>query len=131
MRNGIKVSVRVCLHTQNCGTRDAWQRRPVEGESRWAALVVLMDRENKQFQDFFVFPSVRDCGSYVPAYSPWLEQGVHLESLQMFCQVIRAVRAAREKRSENSPPSSPTRMKRPCHVENDNAPRRNELASLR
>jgi DNA invertase Pin-like site-specific DNA recombinase len=99
LRNGTKVSVRVCLQVAHVATRPAWQLRAVRGESRWIALVVLMNRDNTQFEDFFVFKSVRDCGAYVRTDSPWLRQGNHLESLQMFCQVLNAVRVARKSRS--------------------------------
>ncbi len=98
MRNGAKISVRICLQVGTKQTRRAWHLRPVKGESRWTAFVALMNKDNTQFEHFFVFPSLRDRGVYVPTDSPWLKEGTRLESLQMFCQVLNAVRAARKLR---------------------------------
>ena len=91
LRTGAKISVRVLLQVGNSQTRPAWNLRPVRGESRWIALVVLMNRDNTQFEKFFIFPSLRDGRAYVPANAPWLKQGTLLESLPMFCQVLKAV----------------------------------------
>jgi DNA invertase Pin-like site-specific DNA recombinase len=97
LRNGAKVSVRVCLQVEHVRTRRAWQLRAVKGESRWTALVILMNRDNTQFEQFFVFRAVRDCGAYVPADAPWLKQGHRFQSLRMFRQVVNAVRTARKR----------------------------------
>ncbi len=35
LRNGIDISVRVCLQVDQVRTRRAWQIRPVSGESHW------------------------------------------------------------------------------------------------
>jgi DNA invertase Pin-like site-specific DNA recombinase len=96
LRNGAKVSVRVCLQVEHVRSR-AWQLRAVHGESRWTALVILMNRDNTQFEQFFVFRSVRDCGAYIPAEAPWLKHGYRLQSLRMFRQVVNAVRTAQKR----------------------------------
>jgi DNA invertase Pin-like site-specific DNA recombinase len=97
LRSGGKISVRVALQPGNTRTRSAWYLRPVKGESRWTAFVALMNKDNTQFEHFFVFPSLRDRGVYVPSNSPWLQGGSRLERLPMFCQVLKAVRSARKR----------------------------------
>ena len=97
LRNGRKISVRIALQPGNILTRSAWYLRRAKGEGRWTAFVVLMNKNNTQFEHFFVFPSLRDREVYVPADSPLLKKGTRLESLSLFCQLVKGVRSARKR----------------------------------
>ena len=92
LKNGVKLSVRVCMRY---GTKPAWLLRPVAGESRWTALVALLNSDNTQFSQFLVFPGVAAHGRYFSSNSPWLGQGIKLDSLEQFCHVVKAVRTGR------------------------------------
>src|SRR5579862_3538953 len=94
LRNGTKISVRVCIRVAHIA-RPAWYMRPVHGERRWTALVVLMNCDNRGFEQLLVFGSVSDSRRYVSSESPWLTRGKLLEDIGQFLRVVQEVRASR------------------------------------
>ena len=92
MKSGARVSVRLCPQPAKRWGRTAWHMRPVHGESRWLALIALLNAENTDFEKFFLFRSAGDRGRYIPQNCPWLEQGVELRDLKDFCEAIEALK---------------------------------------
>src|ERR1700732_5197733 len=97
LREGVKISVRMCLQVAHVRTRGAWQLRPVSNESHQTALVLLMNRDNTQFDELLIFQSVPNCGTYIRHDAPWLRRGKRLQGLETFLKEIDVVRSAQKR----------------------------------
>lgn len=99
LRNGTRISVRFCIQPVRAPLvrmqpKPAWVLRRIDRESNWPTLIALLNKESTEIERLLVYPRVPQSAKYVPVHAPWLKQGIELDDLRSFCDVVANVLAA-------------------------------------
>jgi DNA invertase Pin-like site-specific DNA recombinase len=88
LKSGLTVSVLIGRPVQIKQTL-RWRIDTTKRECGFVTLLARLDRENRSFLDFHVFPSM-DLRErfHISLADPWLNQGVPLNDLGIFCKVV-------------------------------------------
>jgi len=71
-----------------------WRIDTAREECEFVTLLARLDKENRSFLDFHIFPSMdRRKRFYVSLADPWLNHGEPLNDLLAFCKVVASVQA--------------------------------------
>jgi hypothetical protein len=94
LRNRLMVSVLVARYIKVWGGTVRWQIDPVWHERRCLTLLARLDEGNRSFLDFHVLPNIdRPRRFYIRRVDTWLERGIPLGDLSLFCTVVAEARA--------------------------------------
>jgi hypothetical protein len=94
LRNRLMVSVLVARSIKVWGGTVRWQIDPVWHERRCLTLLARLDEGNRSFLDFHVLPNIdRPRRFYIRRVDTWLERGIPLGDLSLFCTVVAEARA--------------------------------------
>jgi len=113
LRTGAKISVRACIQPAGLKLSSGWLMHRAKSESRWIALVALLNRENTRVERLLIYRSVPDKTLYISSKSPWLELGVPLDELQRFCELVAMIRLAKPKLGIREQRANVSTVKRP------------------
>jgi hypothetical protein len=93
LKSGLTVSVLIGRPVQIRQTV-RWRIETAKRECGFVTLLARLDRENRAFLDFHVFPTMdlRD-RFHISLADPWLNDGAPLHDLLAFCRVVAIVRA--------------------------------------
>jgi DNA invertase Pin-like site-specific DNA recombinase len=93
LKSGLTVSVLIGRPVQIKQTV-RWRIETAKRECGFVTLLARLDRENRAFLDFHVFPTMdlRD-RFHISLADPWLNDGAPLHDLLAFCRVVAIVRA--------------------------------------
>ena len=93
LRRGLTVSVLIGRPIQRKRII-SWRIDPARRECELVTLLARLDKENRSFLDFHVFPTMdRQERFHMSLADPWLNRGQPLNDLLAFCEVVARVRA--------------------------------------
>ncbi len=98
--SGLVVSVLVARSTRAWKDTFRWQVDPVTHERKCVTLLARLDRENRQFLDYYVLPSIdRQKRFHIRETDSYLERGLCLGDLSEFCTLVAQVRSEKKTKS--------------------------------
>lgn len=94
LRRGLTVSVLIGRPIQRKRII-SWRIDPARRECELVTLLARLDKENRSFLDFHVFPTMdRRARFHMSLVDPWLNRGEPLNDLLAFCSVVATVQGA-------------------------------------
>lgn len=87
--NGRAISVIVSRSLRIWKDSICWQIDPVRHERKFITLLARLDNDNREFQDFYVFPNIDQRRFRVSLNDEWLSRGTRLSELSEFYEVVR------------------------------------------
>jgi hypothetical protein len=89
LRNGIKVAVRVCRSIQLVTKGRMWVLQAARDEPCRITLMAGMNPENAALETFYLTTRLKNrCKVHITESSEWLDNGVRLEDLRTFYEVV-------------------------------------------
>ena len=100
LHNGTKISVRFCIQPVRTPLvrskpKPVWILRRIDRESNWPTLIALLNRESTEIERLLVYPRAPRSPKYIPAHAPWLKQGIEIDDLRRFCELVSKILPAR------------------------------------
>jgi hypothetical protein len=90
--NGRAISVIVSRSLRIWKDSIRWKIDPVRHERKFMTLLARLDNDNREFQDFYLFPNIDQRRRFrVSLNDEWLSRGTRLSELSQFYEVVKQV----------------------------------------